>query len=75
MRYDLEGWVKVEDRLPEAYQWVLTASINATTTSNPHDMQTGYFLGFTEWAVKSEHKRTHWMPLPKLPKGENNESK
>ena len=65
---DLDDWISIEDELPEAYQWVLTASINANSTSNPHDMKTGYFLGFTEWAVKSEYKRTHWISLPKPPK-------
>lgn len=73
MNCDLEDWISVEDELPKAYQWSLTASINANNTSNPHDIQTGYFLGFKEWAVKSGHKRTHWMPLPKPPKGSKNE--
>ena len=69
MSSDLDSWIAVKDELPKAYHWVLTASITANNTSNPHDMKTGYFLGFTEWAVKSEHKRTHWMLLPEPPKG------
>ena len=64
---DLDDWISVEDELPSAYHWVLTASINANNTSNPHDMETGYFLGFTEWSVNSEYKRTHWISLPKPP--------
>lgn len=66
------GWTSVKDRLPEVARTVLV-------TDGEH-ISFGYTLDYENkdlnpWYVKSPcsyNSITHWMPMPELPKGMNN---
>ena len=67
----LNGWISVEDRLPEKNQAVL-----GWYKDNPF---AGYTYGVVSWngkgwvfvyAQRYVTNVTHWMPLPNPPKGE-----
>ncbi len=67
----VQEWISVKDRLPEDYKERVLVKINDANSiiGNP-DMDTDRYsfdLGF--W-VRWGHNVTHWMPLPKPPKGD-----
>lgn len=65
-------WISVEERLPEHKQLVLGYIVDerigeqtiAAVECRYQELDTWYFPPLCEW-----EKVTHWMPLPKAPKG------
>jgi len=55
-----EGWISVEDRLPENQQWILVI-----------DEHNNYYTGYMddgEWILDDDtYKIIYWQPLPKPP--------
>lgn len=78
----LTGWISVEDRLPKNDDDVLILSVDKQDNSRQINMSAytyvtfgGQKLGQKYWASPYEdfdlHEIvTHWMPMPKPPKGE-----
>ena len=66
-----EGWISVKDRLPENDQWVL-CFVKDKSFGTFRVFQWNYidwqWNDGNEWY--DEYDITHWMPLPKQPKGE-----
>ena len=68
-------WISVKDRLPEDYRQKYIVCIKSNDTDYCW-IDTLYFnIHENEWIYNkaSDHwyyQVTHWMPLPKLPKGE-----
>ena len=66
----LNGWISVQDRLPEPWKQVLIYS--------RHDFcESAFYIGVPgKWRVTWNHEMldadsvTHWMPMPNPPKGE-----
>lgn len=54
-----EKWVSVDDRLPEAYETIISYNIHTDEVS------TDYIDDEKRWDVLNP---THWMPLPQPPK-------
>ena len=54
-----EKWVSVDDRLPEAYETIISYNIHTDEVS------TDYIDDEKRWDVLNP---THWMPLPQAPK-------
>lgn len=58
-------WIAVSERLPEPFALVLTYDSTATMVAD------SYLTRHHEWVgVRMNHKVTHWMPIPELPKEE-----
>lgn len=55
-------WVSVEERLPEKYDSVITASKNG-------DVRWNYLINEKYRTWSHGYHITHWMPLPVPPKG------
>ena len=59
----VQEWISVDDRLPESFESVLVFRDGKITID--HHEENGWF------AYDFNGKRaTHWMPIPKTPKGE-----
>ena len=66
----VQGWISVDDKLPEPWKQVLIYS--------RHDFcESAFYIGIPgKWRVTWNHDMldadsvTHWMPLPAPPKGE-----
>ena len=59
----VQEWISVDDRLPESFESVLVSRDGKITID--HHEENGWF------AYDFNGKRaTHWMPIPKPPKGE-----
>ncbi len=59
----VQEWISVDDRLPESFESVLVFRDGKITID--HHEENGWF------AYDFNGKRaTHWMPIPKPPKGE-----
>ena len=69
-RRNMSEWISVEDRMPEAYEWVLIYEPDAEETSRSvrcsfaRDNGTWYG-GFSDLSAEEV---THWMPIPEPPK-------
>lgn len=76
-----EGWISVEDRLPEPNVEVLCAGQGRgdpfVTCCYYDDEQEGWWTIRTHWtdAVDSQQYPTHWMALPNPPQGASNEQR
>lgn len=61
-----EGWISVEDRLPNEYEmvliWAEKSPYISTYTKNE------WLLDLEVLAISEQNKITHWMPLPQPPK-------
>lgn len=54
------GWISVEDRLPEKSGWYLVFTKNGRTTI--------FFFGENEFPINSRYYNiTHWHPIPAPP--------
>ena len=57
-----EGWISVEDRLPEEHETVNVYAYQGVVSA-------GWYCGDNMWLVMREPIRvTHWQPLPTPPK-------
>ena len=76
----LNGWISVKDRLPETdgnyivcdrringKQWIHEAGFRKASSSW-YELHGLYYDGFGRYG--EQDKFTHWMPMPKPPKGE-----
>jgi hypothetical protein len=67
-----DGWISVEDRLPDNYVGVLVYIENQDTIANAHREQNGDWVAFYDnTLITNEGKEkgvTHWQPLPEPPK-------
>lgn len=74
-------WISVEDRLPDADDWV---AVRYRDKEDSYYPTAGYYFKHTDgqmyWATDVDNSETayppeeitHWMPLPELAKEENN---
>ena len=67
-RNGLNGWISVEDRLPEEYVRVLVMVPEANKLIGSPDMDTDR-VAKDRW-VRWDRYVTHWMPLPEPPEVE-----
>lgn len=68
-----QGWIPVEDRLPEKATWVLTCSTDERIGLAFWNDQDRGHPAHPYWAPMNSnpmpmHKVSHWMPLPEGPK-------
>ena len=66
---DRMTWISVKDRLPENDNHVLCCT---ETKKGMKNVIIGYYMNGA-WRCGMNSNVTHWMPMPELPKGENNE--
>lgn len=73
-------WISVEDRLPDNYEWFLCWYEYYRFGDYNRMFQTyglGYYVGNGRWGgdVSTGHKTKvlYWMPLPKKPRGSEEE--
>lgn len=66
------GWISVEDRLPDKSQKVLVFYKALGQENNIHNdvMATNWRTKKGDFIPCDGYKVTHWQPLPKPPKGE-----
>jgi hypothetical protein len=62
----MSKWIKVEDMLPEDGVWVLTFS---GSIADDFQWDIGWCIGGKWKCLGWDYPVTHWMPLPKAPKG------
>lgn len=63
---DSNGWISVEDRLPEIRQKVLVCARD--------HIDTDWLTNDGKWMYCQIRKITHWMPLPQPPKMKGTDS-
>ena len=61
-------WIRVEDRLPEDGETVLTYKNGIVDVQEFDKRRNGWIRNGWFWSMVTV---THWMPLPEPPKGEN----
>ena len=73
----VQGWISVEDRLPEEDGSYLVSTERGTVYANHFyaakqftSIYIGEYMREAEWSQRGKTKVTHWMPLPQPPKGE-----
>ncbi len=75
----MKDWIRVEDRLPEWYQWIHIWSQYVTYPLVTRRVETGDFddNGESKWswdwsryAGLIDHGVSYWMPLPEPPEDE-----
>ena len=66
------GWISVKERLPENGQQVVAISVDGVCEVVNFEERTGRWLGMEGWYPTD--RIAHWMPLPKLPKEEDNDA-
>lgn len=69
-RLRVEGWISVEDTIPNIEQNVLVLRTNPTVVTNGYIHERGHWIwsnmrGSTH--KEEYHKITHWQPLPEPP--------
>lgn len=64
---NLNGWISVEERLPEGGKVVLVAMPKGTVTLGGIQKKTQTFNVFLDMAIWTVQP-TYWMPLPDVPK-------
>lgn len=57
-------WIKVTDKLPEAYQDVLLNTKDGMFVGYFSNKRNSFFVESTEFSTE---RVTHWMKLPKVP--------
>lgn len=62
----VQEWISVNDRLPEDQEEVLVCTCSKKEIRN---IDKGY-MAIDHFIHRGVAEVTHWMPLPKLPKGE-----
>ncbi len=66
-----QGWVKIEDRLPEAYKRVLVLHNNGYIHFDEVDGDgTGRKFKKDDTPYVDDCPYSHWMPLPELPEAD-----
>lgn len=64
------GWISVDDELPEPYKSVLVLEENGEIhLCRYHDNCKRFYYDGSDWDIKLGCV-THWQPLPQPPKGE-----
>lgn len=64
------GWISVDDRLPEPYKKVLVLEENGEIhLCRYHNESTRFYYDGSDWDIKLSCV-THWRELPQPPKGE-----
>ena len=66
----VQEWVSVDDRLPVIGRSVIAYNAPAKCAAEAMYKGEGRFLQFRWEARLQDQEVTHWMPLPKPPKGE-----
>jgi hypothetical protein len=76
VKYEPDDWIKCSEKMPENGKSVLVA----IKEDGDIDICVGETFGEGNWMIsgefwyeKSDPSITHWMSLPELPKGENDE--
>lgn len=59
----MPDWIKVDERMPEKYRYVLCCCANVKRQCN---IVKGYWDG-NRWCCEMNSNITHWMPLPEPP--------
>jgi hypothetical protein len=63
-------WISVEERLPDAMEWVLCAHADGFIEVLRYDHIMDDWDTTVNNRCRSRESVTHWMPLPEPPKGE-----
>ena len=66
----VQEWISVKDRLPEIGRSVIAYNAPAKCAAEAMYKGEGMFLQFRWSARLQKHEVTHWMPIPRPPKGE-----
>jgi len=61
---EADGWIRVEDKLPEYHEYVLVSDDNDTYIGRRIED----YDGFYDSENRELYNITNWQPLPKLPK-------